>query len=36
MRAMLISVIGYPQGLAAGKSWPIWKIGHIASDPDID
>ena len=36
MPAMPISVIGYPLGLAAGKSWPIWKTGHIASDPDID
>lgn len=34
--AMPVSVIGYPLGLAAGKSWPIWKTGHIASDPDID
>jgi hypothetical protein len=36
MPAMPISVIGYPLGLAAGESWPIWKTGHIASDPDID
>lgn len=34
--AMPVSVIGYPLGLAAGKRWPIWKTGHIASDPDID
>lgn len=34
--AMSISVIGYPLGLTAGESWPIWKTGHIASDPDID
>lgn len=34
--ALPISVIGYPLGLAAGESWPIWKTGHIASDPDID
>lgn len=34
--AMPVSVIGYPLGLAAGESWPIWKTGHIASDPDID
>jgi len=34
--AMPVSVIGYPLGLTAGKSWPIWKTGHIASDPDID
>jgi len=36
MPALPISVIGYPLGLAAGESWPIWKTGHIASDPDID
>ncbi len=34
--AMPVSVIGYPLGLVAGESWPIWKTGHIASDPDID
>ncbi|QKL71482.1 hypothetical protein HI806_09410 [Ralstonia solanacearum] len=34
--AMPVSVIGYPLGLTAGESWPIWKTGHIASDPDID
>lgn len=36
MPAMPVSVIGYPLGLSAGKCWPIWKTGHIASDPDID
>ena len=36
MPAMPISIIGYPLGLTAGESWPIWKTGHIASDPDID
>ena len=36
MPAMPVSVIGYPLGLSAGESWPIWKTGHIASDPDID
>lgn len=36
MPAMPISVIGYPLGLTAGESWPIWKTGHIASDPGID
>jgi hypothetical protein len=34
--AMPISVIGYPLGLSTGGSWPIWKTGHIASDPDLD
>jgi hypothetical protein len=36
MPALPVSVIGYPLGLSAGESWPIWKTGHIASDPDID
>jgi hypothetical protein len=31
-----VSVIGFPLGLTAGGNWPIWKTGHIASDPDID
>lgn len=34
--AMPISIIGYPYGLATGGAWPIWKTGHIASDPDLD
>lgn len=34
--AFPVSVIGYPLGICAGESWPIWKTGHIASDPDID
>lgn len=34
--AMPVSIIGYPLGLSAGGSWPIWKTGHIASDPDLD
>ena len=34
--ALPVSVIGYPLGISAGESWPIWKTGHIASDPDID
>jgi hypothetical protein len=36
MPALPVSVIGYPLGLSAGESWPIWKTGHIASDLDID
>lgn len=36
MPAMPISVIGYPLGLRSGDNWPIWKTGHVASDPDID
>lgn len=34
--AMAVSIIGYPKGLSTGGHWPIWKTGHIASDPDID
>lgn len=36
MPAMPISVIGFPLGLRAGENWPIWKTGHVASDPDVD
>ncbi len=34
--AMAVSIIGYPFGLATGVAFPIWKTGHIASDPDIN
>jgi hypothetical protein len=34
--AMPVSIIGYPFGLSAGGAWPIWKTGHIATDPDIN
>lgn len=34
--AMMVSIIGYPYGLATAGSWPIWKTGHIASDIDLD
>jgi len=30
-----ISIIGYPLGLSAA-GWPIWKTGHVASEPDLD
>lgn len=33
--AMTVSIIGYPFGLNSGR-WPIWKTGHIATDPDLD
>ncbi|KNZ68662.1 hypothetical protein Tfer_2753 [Thermincola ferriacetica] len=32
---MPASIIGYPFGLS-NFLWPIWKTGHIASDPDVD
>lgn len=34
--AMPVSIIGYPLGIATGGNFPIWKTGHIASDPDLD
>ena len=34
--AMQVSIIGYPYGLATAGAWPIWKTGHIASDPGLD
>ncbi|MGP0585555.1 S1 family peptidase [Paenibacillus timonensis] len=33
--AMLTSIIGFPLGLSS-TGWPIWKTGHIASDPMVD
>jgi len=33
--AMAVSIIGYPFGLHSGR-WPIWKTGHIATDPDLN
>lgn len=34
--AMPISIIGYPAGISTGVGFPIWKTGHIASDPDLN
>lgn len=34
--AMTVSIIGFPYGLATNGALPIWKTGHIASDPDIE
>lgn len=31
-----ISVVGFPFGLVAGKSFPVWATGFIATDPEID
>jgi len=31
--AMNVSIIGYPGGLEGSKNFPIWKTGHIASEP---
>jgi hypothetical protein len=32
---MQVCVIGFPLGLRENVFFPIWKTGHIASDPDI-
>lgn len=34
--AMPISVIGFPLGLRPNAFFPIWKTGHIATDPELD
>ena len=33
--AMTVSIIGYPFGLHSDR-WPIWKTGHIATNPDLN
>lgn len=34
--AFVIQVIGFPLGFSAGGKFPIWKTGHIASEPELD
>jgi len=34
--AMPVAIIGFPLGISAGGAWPIWKTGHIATDPDLN
>lgn len=34
--AMAVSIVGFPLGETASGALPIWKTGHIASDPDVD
>lgn len=34
--AMPVSIVGYPAGIMTGGGFPIWKTGHIASDPDLN
>lgn len=34
--SMPVSIVGYPYGNTGFGRWPIWKTGHIASDPDLD
>ncbi len=31
-----VSIVGFPFGLTGGGGFPIWKTGHIASEPDVD
>ena len=33
---MPVSIIGYPLGITAHGVFPVWKTGHIASEPEID
>lgn len=34
--AMPVSIIGFPMGMSASGKFPIWKTGHIASEPLIN
>jgi hypothetical protein len=34
--AMPVSIIGFPLGLTGAGMFPIWKTGHIASEPALD
>lgn len=34
--AMPIHIIGFPLGLSAGGRFPVWKTGHVASEPELD
>jgi len=34
--AMPVSIIGFPLGLTGPGVFPIWKTGHIASEPQLD
>jgi len=34
--ALSVSIIGFPFGMASDGAFPIWKTGHIASDPDLN
>jgi S1-C subfamily serine protease len=33
---MAVSVVGYPFGRTRGAEFPIWKTGHVASEPDVN
>ncbi len=34
--AMPVSIIGFPLGLTGAGMFPIWKTGHIASEPGLE
>lgn len=34
--AMPVSIIGFPLGFTSSGFFPIWKTGHIASEPNLD
>jgi hypothetical protein len=34
--AMPVSIIGFPLGFTSAGFFPIWKTGHIASEPTLD
>jgi len=34
--AMPISIIGFPLGFSGSGKFPIWKTGHIASEPELN
>ena len=34
--SMPVSIVGFPLGQTASVDFPIWKIGHIASEPELD
>lgn len=31
-----VSILGFPKGLSSGGKYPIWKKGHLASEPYLD
>ncbi|UHG93363.1 S1 family peptidase [Spirosoma oryzicola] len=33
---MPVQIVGFPGGMSAAGLFPIWKTGHIASDPDTN
>jgi hypothetical protein len=34
--AMPVSIVGYPKGLMTSGVLPIWKTGHLASEPELN